>query len=65
MSFPATETLTRGNPTGKKINVYIGVKSKGYKYTVQCLRLHTSSAEASGSVPGWETDSTYSATKKI
>ena len=31
MSFPATETLTRGNPTGKKINVYVGVKSKGYK----------------------------------
>ena len=31
MSFPATETLTRGNPTGKKMYVYIGVKSKGYK----------------------------------
>ena len=27
MSFPATETLTRGNPTGKKINVYISLIS--------------------------------------
>ena len=56
MNLPATETLTRANLTGKKINVYKGVKSKSYKYTVQCLRLCTSNAEASDSVPGRGTE---------
>ena len=57
MNLPATETLTRANLTGKKkINVYKRVKSKSYKYTVQCLRLCTSNAEALDSVPGRGTE---------